>query len=295
MKVGSFVAIFVLAVMLGAMLGPTGTVFAASGKTIVLATIKGKPSVSCDILALKYGKRASGVYLVQSILSSLGYYPRSLISDFYGATMHAALMRFQKTQHTKVTGNMDAATVTALQKVLPKYYKECAPVATVPLATAPSVKAAPSVGSITATSTPTSTPVSTLPDLIVENLFLSTSTPAVVGGPIGVVYDVVNIGDGDAPRDSWIDSIYLSPHLEPGQFEMLRQDNSCGGLPVLRKGKACEAVQEMKINVPGVYTLTVSTDDQHWLKESDESNNKRSIVITIGKLSMWHVGRAVDQ
>jgi len=234
---------------------------------VVLKTIKGSPKVSCDIPELIFGKRTNAMYLVQSLLSFQGLYPKNSITNLYGTMTRAGIVKFQKKNTLPQTGKIDTKTAKALQTSASQQYKECAKPVT----------------PITVIPTATSTPTSTLPDLAIEGLHIATSTPAYVGSPFILMFDTVNFGNANAVRSEWLDSIYMKPRLQAPDFELLDQSNGCGSTPVIRPGRACTTSQTLVVNIPGVYAFTVSADDQKWLKESDETNNQRSIIVTVSE------------
>ena len=103
------------------------------------------------------------------------------------------------------------------------------------------------------------------------------------GQTLSVSWTVVNQGDGTA-YGAWSDALYLAPVPGPACCDRARFLGRRGPPPSSyprRDLLANDVAEGARRRAPGQYSLVLVVDDGQLVKETDESNNRREIPITV--------------
>ena len=130
---------------------------------------------------------------------------------------------------------------------------------------------APTVNEDDEASTAASPPNPGVPDLRLRNLRLPTATVA-PGGALAFVFDLANVGDGDAEGDFFVHA-YVSRDRVIGDDDIRSGAVETGGFTKGTESLGVRGTASTGDLAPGDYFLIVRADDSEAIAESDEGNN----------------------
>jgi hypothetical protein len=107
------------------MASPATSVAVGVNKQVSLQIGHKPVRVPCVPSPVSFGKKDSGVYMVQTVLKNEGYYPEGYVTGYLGALTKKAIQRFQSANDLTNDGVLNQATIDKLRERIGNRFPEC--------------------------------------------------------------------------------------------------------------------------------------------------------------------------